>query len=63
MKNLQLKASIVKDTTLNFRVWYSNGTKEAMLMHVTITLERSRKVVILRPKLKPRQPMWSRKKQ
>jgi hypothetical protein len=29
MKNLQIKMSIEKDTTLNFLVWYNNGTKEA----------------------------------
>jgi hypothetical protein len=43
MKNLQLKMSIDKDTTLNFPVWYSNGTNEAMLMHVTGTLDAIKK--------------------
>jgi hypothetical protein len=38
MKNLQIKMSIEKDTTLNFPVWYNNGTKEAFLMHVTAVL-------------------------
>jgi hypothetical protein len=38
MKNLQIKMSIKKDTTLNFPVWYDNGTKEAFLMHVTAVL-------------------------
>jgi hypothetical protein len=38
MKNLQIKTSIDKDTTLNFFVWYDNGTKEAFLMHVTAVL-------------------------
>jgi hypothetical protein len=28
MKNLQIKTSIKKDTTLNFPVWYDNGTKK-----------------------------------
>jgi hypothetical protein len=38
----QLKTSIGKDTTLNFPVWNS-GTKEAMLMHVTATLDAIKK--------------------
>jgi hypothetical protein len=29
MKHLQIKMSIEEDTTLNFPVWYNNGTKEA----------------------------------
>jgi hypothetical protein len=63
MKNLQLKMSIVKDTTLNFPVWYGSGTKEAMLMHVMATLDAIKKHVYLRPMIMPRQPMWSKKKQ
>ncbi len=43
MKNLQLKTSIDKDTTLIFPVWYSNKTKEAMLMHVMATLNATNK--------------------
>jgi hypothetical protein len=39
MKGLQLKTSIDKDMTLNFLVWFSNGIKEAMLMHVTGTFD------------------------
>jgi hypothetical protein len=42
MKGLQLKTSIGRDTTLNFPVWNS-GTKEAMLMHVTVTLDAIKK--------------------
>jgi hypothetical protein len=38
MKNLQIKTSIEKDITLNFPVWYDNGTKEAFLMHVMAVL-------------------------
>jgi hypothetical protein len=38
MKSLQLKTSIGEDTTLHFSVW-NNGTKEAMLMNVTATLD------------------------
>ncbi len=43
MKHLQLKTSIDKDTTLNFPVWYSNGTKEARLMHMTAMLDAIKK--------------------
>jgi hypothetical protein len=43
MKNLQLKMSIEKDMALNFSMWYSNGTKEAMLMHVMGTLDAIKK--------------------
>ncbi len=43
IKNLQVKTSIEKDTTLNFPVWYNNGTKEAKLMHVTATLNAIKK--------------------
>ncbi len=34
---------IDKDTTLNFPMWYNNRTKEAMLMHVTMTLDGIKK--------------------
>jgi hypothetical protein len=43
MKNLQLKTSIDKDTTFNFPLWYGNGTKQVMLMHVMATLDVSKK--------------------
>jgi hypothetical protein len=43
MKNLQIKTSIKKDTTLNFPVWYNNGTKEAFLMHVKVVLDAIKK--------------------
>ncbi len=39
IRNLQVKTSIEKDTTLNFPVWHNNGTKEAFLMHVTAVLD------------------------
>jgi hypothetical protein len=42
MNGLQLKTSIAKDTPLNFPMWNS-GTKEAMLMHVTVTLDAIKK--------------------
>ncbi len=34
LRNLQIKTSLEKDTTLNFLVWHENGTQEAFLMHV-----------------------------
>ena len=43
MRNLQLKTSIDKDTTLNFPMWYVNGIKEAFLMHVTVVLDAIKK--------------------
>jgi hypothetical protein len=43
MKNLQIKMLIKKDNTLNFPVWYNNGTKEAFLMHVTVVLDAIKK--------------------
>jgi hypothetical protein len=42
MKGLQLKTSIGEDMTLHFPMWY-NGAKEAMLMHVTATLDAIKK--------------------
>ena len=32
LRNLQIKTTIKKDTTLNFQVWRKNGTREAFLM-------------------------------
>jgi hypothetical protein len=43
MRNLQIKTSIKKDTTLNFPVWHDNGTKEAFLMHVMAVLDAIKK--------------------
>ncbi len=42
MKGLQLKISIGEDMLLHFPV-FNNGTKEAMLMHVTGTLDARKK--------------------
>jgi hypothetical protein len=39
LRNLDIKTTIEKDTTLNFPVWHENGTREAFLMHVTAVLE------------------------
>jgi hypothetical protein len=43
MRNLQIKTSIKKDTTLNFPVWHDNRTKEAFLMHVAVVLDAIKK--------------------
>jgi hypothetical protein len=40
---LQIKTSLEKDTTLNFLVWQENGTREALLMHVTAVLDAMKK--------------------
>jgi hypothetical protein len=42
MKGLQLKTSVWEEMTLHFPVW-NNGMKEAMLMHVTATLDAIKK--------------------
>jgi hypothetical protein len=39
LRNLQIKTSLEKDTTLNIPVWHENGNKEAFLMHVTAVLD------------------------
>jgi hypothetical protein len=46
MKNLEIKTTIEKDTTLNFAVWQENGTCEAFLMHVTAVLNAIKKMVM-----------------
>jgi hypothetical protein len=43
LRNLQIKTSLEKDTTLNFPVWHENGTKEAFLMHVMAVLDTIKK--------------------
>jgi hypothetical protein len=43
LRNLQVKTSLEKDTTLNFLVWHKNGTKEAFLMHVMAVLAAIKK--------------------
>ncbi len=39
LRNLEIKTTIEKDTTLNFPVWHKNGTREAFLMQVTTILD------------------------
>ncbi len=43
MRNMEIKTTIKKDTTLNFPVWQENGTREAFLMHVTAVLNAIKK--------------------
>ncbi len=43
MRNLEIKTTIEKDTTLNFPVWHKNGTREAFLMHVMAVLDAIKK--------------------
>ncbi len=43
LRQLQIKTSLKKDTTLNFAVWQENGTREAFLMHVTAVLNAMKK--------------------
>ncbi len=43
LRNLQIKTSLEKDTTLNFLVWHKNGTQEAFLTHMTAVLDAMKK--------------------
>ncbi len=43
MRNLEIKTTIEKDTTLNFPVWQENGMREAFLMHVMAILDAIKK--------------------
>jgi hypothetical protein len=43
LRNLKIKTTIEKDTTLNFPVWHENGMWEAFLMHVTAGLDTIKK--------------------
>ncbi len=43
LRNLTLKTTIKKDTTLNFLMWHKNGTHKAFLMHVTAVLNAIKK--------------------
>jgi hypothetical protein len=44
LRNLKIKTTIKRDTTLNFLVWHKNGTHEAFLMHVTAVLDAIKKL-------------------
>jgi hypothetical protein len=43
LRNLEIKTTIEKDTTLNFQVWHENGTCKTFLMHVTAVLDAIKK--------------------
>jgi hypothetical protein len=43
LRNLEIKTTIKKDTTLNFPVWHETRTREALLMHVTAVLDAIKK--------------------
>ncbi len=43
LRNLEIKTTIEKDTTLNFPVWHKNGTREAFLMHMTAVIDAIKK--------------------
>jgi hypothetical protein len=43
LRNLKIKTTIKKDTTLNFLMWQENGTWEAFLMHVMAVLDAIKK--------------------
>ncbi len=43
MRNLKIKTTLEKDTTLNFPVWHENGTREAFLVHVMVVLDAIKK--------------------
>jgi hypothetical protein len=43
LRNLEIKTTLKKDTTLNFPVWHKNGTQEAFLMHVMAVLDAIKK--------------------
>jgi hypothetical protein len=39
MRNMEIKLTLEKNTTLNFPIWQENGTHEGFLMHVTAVLD------------------------
>jgi hypothetical protein len=43
LRNLEIKTTIKKDTTLNFPVWHKNELREAFLIHVTAVLDAIKK--------------------
>ena len=43
MRNMEIKTTIEKDTTLKFPVWQENGTREGFLMHVQAVLDAIKK--------------------
>jgi hypothetical protein len=45
LRNLKIKTTLKKDTTLNFPVWHKNGRQKAFFMHVTAVLDAIKKHV------------------
>ncbi len=43
MRNIKIKTTLEKDTTLNFPVWQENGNHEGFLMHVQAVLDAIKK--------------------
>jgi hypothetical protein len=43
MRNMEIKTTIEKDTTLNFPVWQENSTRKGFLMHVQAVLDAIKK--------------------
>jgi hypothetical protein len=43
LRNLKIKTTIEKDTTLKLPVWHKNGTRKAFLMHVMEVLDAIKK--------------------
>ena len=43
LRNLKIKTTIKKDTTLNFPVWHKSGTCKAFLMNVMVVLDAIKK--------------------
>jgi hypothetical protein len=43
LRNLKIETTIKKDTTLNFPVWHGNGTRKAILLHITAVLDAIKK--------------------
>ncbi len=43
MRNMEIKTTIKKDTTLNFPIWQENGTRKAFLMRMTAVLDAIKK--------------------
>ncbi len=48
LRNLKIKTTIKKDTTLNFPLWHKNGTQEAFLMHLMVVLDAIKKCGIFK---------------
>jgi hypothetical protein len=43
LRNLKIKTTLEKNTTLNFLVWHKNGTQDAFLMHLMAALDAIKK--------------------